>query len=107
MVAEPWATIAGGRAVLPADVRHLHLFDGRRLGADLGIAVVARMPAAADGGGDRLVVRTAAEETAQVVAGACEEAEIELAVGREAGARATAAERLGDRRDDSDRKSVV
>ena len=74
-------------------MRHLHLLRRRGLGADFGVAVFAGVPAVADGGGDGVVVRAAAEKAAQVVAGAGEEAEIQLAVGGETGARAAAAAR--------------
>src|SRR3954447_24657369 len=91
----------------PADVRHLHFRSRRCLGANVGVAIVARAPVRADSGGDRFVASAAAEEGAQVVAGAGEEAEIELAIGGETGARTTAAERLGDRGDDADLAAAV
>ena len=49
----------------------------------------------------------AAEQGAEVVAAAREQAGVELAVGREPGARAVAAERLRHRRDDADLAAAV
>ena len=93
-------------AALAADVRHLDPgqveracpasaapSSGRRASRQS-----AAQPLVELGVGDRLV----AHERAQVVAAAREQAGVELALGRQPGARAVVAERLGDRRDEAD-----
>src|SRR6187455_1597417 len=83
-----------------ADVMHL---DAGLLGSgcwcsrrapQLRIAVVARVPDQADRGGDLRVAEVAAQQRAQVVPAAREQAEEQLAFGRQAGAVAVGAERL-------------
>src|SRR5450755_3169022 len=86
-----------------ADVAHLDL--GQRLRpfrAALGIAVPALRPDRGKIVGDCVVGAAAAQERAQIVALGREEAGIELAVGRQARARAVAAKRLRDRGDHTD-----
>src|SRR5450432_867023 len=85
-------------AASATDVAHLDL--GQRLRAfraDLGIAVAALRPDRSEVVGDVLVSAAAAQQRAHVVALGREKARIELAVGRQARARAVAAERLRDR----------
>src|SRR5713226_7530206 len=89
--------------LLAADVRHLHpprhlvLADGLQR-AQLGGAVGAPGPDRGD---------LPAQRTAQVVPGPGEQAGVELALGREPGAGAAAAERLGDRGDHADLTGAV
>jgi hypothetical protein len=90
------------------DVRHLDLArrgGGRR--AQRRVAVGAGAPHAADRPRDRVVVGAAAHERAEVVPCVGEQAGVELAVGRQAQARALAAERARHRRDHADLASAV
>ena len=66
-----------------------------------------RVQIAAQPLGELLVGSAEAERRAQVVAARGEEARVEPALGREAGARAAAAERLRDRGDDADLAGAV
>ena len=82
--------------------------DCRRRGrAQLGVAVAAAAPDAADLRAEVVVGRARAERPAQVAPGAREEAGVEPAVGRQPGAGAVAAEGLGDRRDHADLAAAV
>src|SRR6266516_43312 len=90
--------------LLAADVRHLHLrlhpLDAAGLaGALLGVAVGPLGPDRGQDLAQRLVARAGAQRAAQVVPGGGEQAGVELAVGRQPGAGAAAAKRLGDRGD--------
>src|SRR4051794_28997562 len=100
---------AGGSAARrsPADVVHLDptlaaAAIGPGEAAQLRVAVAALLPDEADGRRDLGVARAAAHERAQVVAAAGEQAEKELALGREARAVAVAAERARHARDRAD-----
>ncbi len=72
----------------------------RRGRAQLRVPVVAARPDALDERGQRLVRGPAPEDLADVGPVDREQARVELAVGRQPGPRAVAAERHGDRRDD-------
>ena len=99
------ARASADRRALAADVRHLDpgQVDGRALRAQLRVAVGAHAPEPAQPLVE-LGVRDRSSRTqrAQVVAAAREQAGVELALGRQPGARAVVAERLGDRRDQAD-----
>src|SRR6266496_478198 len=97
---------------LAADARHLHL----RLhplgaagvaGAPLGVAAGPPRPDGFDLLAQRLVAGACAQRAAQVVPGGGEQAGVELAVGRQPGAGAAAAKRLGDRGDHADLTGAV
>src|SRR5262245_57181501 len=80
-----------------ADVVHLDALGavariGLAAGAQLGVTVVAVLPDQPDRAGDLLVGVVAAQQGAQVVAVVGEQAEEELALGRQARAVAVAAE---------------
>src|SRR5215212_5582665 len=93
---------------LAADAGHLHLLQpDRRRGADFGVAVVACAPDGADGGGELLVGRAAAQEPAEVVPAGGEEARVKLAIRAQARTGAGAAERLGHGGDDADLSPAV
>src|SRR5207248_339316 len=79
----------------------------RLLGADLRVAILAAAPHRADHAGDLLVARAAADHAPQVVAARREETREHLPLGRQAHARARAAERLRDRGDDADLAGAV
>src|SRR5690606_9215288 len=94
------------RARSPADVAHL---DAAAPGAgvrgqgpaQLRIPVVAALPDVADRRSQFLVARAAAQQRAQVVAVAREEAQVHLALGGQARAVAVAAEGLRDAADEA------
>src|SRR5436189_5065024 len=91
------------RKLLAPDVRHLHFARRRALfRSQLRIAIVAIAPERRDHVRDLFVARAAAQQFAQVVTAAGEEAEIHLTTGGQARARARAAERLRHRGDDAD-----
>src|SRR5438270_1848709 len=91
-----------------ADVRHLDLRQGRRLGrAQLGIAVGAARPDAAERVGERLVGGAGAKRPAQVVPAQREQTGVQAPLGRQPCARAAAAERLRHRGDDADLAGAV
>src|SRR6266581_3743125 len=97
--------------LLAADARHLHL-PGHLLAAglahaQLGVAVGPPRPDGADLLVQRLVTGACAQRAAQVVPRPREQAGIEPAVGRQPGAGAAAAERLGDRGDHADLTGAV
>src|SRR4029077_5537936 len=93
----------GGGHQSPSDVGHFDLREGARLGrAELGIAVGPAAPDAADQLGKLLVAGPEPQRRAEIVAFQREEAGVEATLGREAGAGAAAAERLGDGGDDAD-----
>src|SRR5919198_782257 len=94
--------VAGGGAP-PADVGHLDLGQaGCRGRAQLRVAVLPHPPDPADRRGDLRIGGTAAQQRAQVVACDGEQAGEQLAVGRQPGARAAAAERPRHRGDHAD-----
>src|SRR5579859_2265702 len=98
--------------LLAADVRHLHLRlcllrAAAPVGALLGVTVGTPRPDGADLLAQRLVTAACAQRAAQVVPGAAEQAGVELAVGRQPGPGAAAAERLGHRGDHSDLTGAV
>src|SRR6185437_4513818 len=70
-------------------------------------AVGALTPDATEGCGNLVVGRAGSDECSQVVSGGGEEACVEGAVGREAGARARPAERARHRGDDADLAASV
>src|SRR6185436_4339455 len=70
--------------------------------AQLRIAVGALLPDRPDRGRDLGIARAAADERTQVVAAAREQAEEELALGRQPGPVAVAAEGVADARDRAD-----
>ncbi len=103
----------------PSDGKHLGLAHGLQQAcaikpAQLGIAVVTPAPHLGDGGLQvgvaRLLyalLRVAAQQGAQVVAVAGEEAKVELAFHRQAGAVAVVAKGLGDAGDGANFKAAV
>src|SRR6266700_4290024 len=98
--------------LLATDVRHLHLRlhplgAAGLAGAPLGVAVGPPRPDGADLLTQRLVAGACAQRAAQVVPGGGEQAGVELAVGRQPGAGAAAAKRLGDRGDHADLTGAV
>src|SRR5688572_13481230 len=91
------------RRFLAPDVAHLDLRQGGgRFRAELRVAVGALSPDPGDRVAQLVVRRAATDERAQVVAPEPEEAGVEPALRRDPGARAVAAERLRDRRDQTD-----
>ena len=107
--AEPCAD-ASLRAMrrLAPDVRHLDLRPARRLsGTALRVAISPDMPDRVQFRRDLVVACAATEERAEVMAICGKEAGVELALGREANARARATEGLRDRGDDSDLAGAV
>ena len=70
--------------------------------ADLRIAIGAALPNMGDGGLDVCIGRVAAQQAAQVVALFGEQAQVELAFGRQPRAVAITAERMGDAADHAD-----
>ena len=84
-------------------MRHLDFrVRGGRGGAQLGVAVGARDPDAADDAREVFIRCAGAQRGAQIVTGAGEEACVEPALGGDARACAVAADGLGDGRDDAD-----
>src|SRR5207302_6636850 len=75
--------------------------------AELGVAVAAGPPDAADRVGQLLVRRPPAQERAEVVTAKAEQAGVEAPLGREPRARAVATERLSDRGDHADLPASV
>src|SRR5581483_62425 len=103
-------TGAGGAdsAASAADVGHLDLRRRRGLGRpELGVAVRAAPPDRAEALGELLVGGAETQRRAQIVAASREEARVQPSLGRQAGAGATAAERLCDGRDDADLSRAV
>src|SRR6476469_1210315 len=97
--------LTGGSA---ADVGHLDARAVAGLGAaQLGVAVAAVAPDPAQQRGQLLVGRAVAERPPQVAAVGAEQAGVELALGRQAGPCAVAAEGAGDRGDDADLAGAV
>src|SRR6478672_2868383 len=97
--------LTGGSA---ADVGHLDARAVAGLGAaQLGVAVAAVAPDPAQQRGQLLVGRAVAERPPQVAAVGGEQAGVELALGRQAGPCAVAAEGAGDRGDDADLAGAV
>src|SRR5690625_7337491 len=93
-----------------ADIRHLDfLFLQPRGGvaADLGVAVVAAIPASDEGFENEFVAGALAQKPAQIHAFTGKQAGVELAFGRQAGAGAGVAKRLRDGRDDTDFAGAV
>ena len=78
--------------------------DGR---AQLRVAVVAGAPRVGEERHERLVGGAVAQDRPDVAAGHREQARVQLAVGRQAGARAVPAERPRDRRDDPELAQAV
>src|SRR5258707_8511523 len=104
-------TSDGPGLLLAADARHLHLprhlHAAGLARAQLGVAVGPPGPDGGDLLAQRLVAGACAQRAAQVVPCPGEQAGIELAVGRQPGAGAAAAERLGDRGDHADLTGAV
>src|SRR6478672_9033284 len=97
--------LTGGSA---ADVGHLDPRAVAGLGAaELGVAVAAVAPDPAQQRGQLLVGRALAQGASQVAAVGGEQACVELALGRQAGAGAVAAEGAGDGGDDADLACAV
>src|SRR5690625_3390197 len=93
-----------------ADVRHFDfLFLQARGGvaANLGVAVVAAIPASDEGFENEFVAGALAQKPAQIHAFTGKQAGVELAFGRQAGAGAGVAKRLRDGRDDTDFAGAV
>src|SRR5581483_1252860 len=89
----------------PPHAIHLDMLkDTRRaqFRAALAIAVAAQAPDAGDARAQRVVGFAAAQWSAQVMTRTCEQAGVELAIGREPRTRAIAAERRTDRIDETD-----
>src|SRR5689334_3849294 len=83
--------------LLAADVAHLDLRQRGRLGrAQLRVTIATNSPDGCDRLVELLVGRTAADDCAQVVSARREQAREQPPLGRQARARAAAAERLRD-----------
>src|SRR5471032_1884751 len=86
---------------LSPDVRHFNFFRARFQaagidGAEFGITVAAGAPQIGQHGGYFFVAAAFAQQRAQIVAAAGEQAGVQLALGGQARARAVLAEGLGD-----------
>src|SRR5581483_7503243 len=93
---------------LATDVGHLDFGQPRRfLSANLGIAIIARLPHRCDLVADLVVARAAAQERLEVVARLREKAGEERALGGEPHPGAARAEGLRDRGDDADLARAV
>ena len=97
----------GGSESSAADVRHLDLRKTCLCGSQLGIAVGAAAPDAAQQLAQLVVGGAEAERRAKVVAAQREETRVEAALRAEARAGAAAAEGLRDRGDDADLAGAV
>src|SRR5690554_6606611 len=90
-----------GARSLPADVVHLDLLQGlfaaRERGAQLAVAIGAPCPGIVDQRKQFFVARARAQRRTQIHAGSREKTRVEDTLGGQSGARARAAERLGDR----------
>src|SRR5699024_5283359 len=91
------------------DIGHFDLLPRarRRLAAQLRITIAAHVPDRRQFVGDHVVAGAAAQQPLEVEATTREQAGIERAFGRQAGARTAAAEGLGDRRYDADFAAAV
>src|SRR5262249_6287421 len=92
------------RAISAADLVHLDALAIARgdVAAQFAVAIVASVPYGANDAREIRIARAGAHRSAQIVTRSREEAGIEAPVGRQARARAIAAERLRHRADEAD-----